>query len=411
LKKKILFWLHTKSWIKKNYYFVSNYFDVEPKCAQDFNFGYRIEVETFPVDITTTGVTRKDNSPNELLHLIDGKKVIFTIDVSGSMADDPIDNCNEYEPRNRKGCCLKKWLIGFFDELSDDTEVSVIPYGWPPDCTREKLFSMTKLDGNRETLKKKIRDYLIKSNVGTPMCTALEQSFIYGDEIDADIIVLLTDGKENCCCKTWRFGCSGAPGEYDSAHYAEEYKDTGIAVYTVGFGSTNVDDDMLEKIADITYGKYFKAETCEELIPEPKEKINVNIKSMHWSFGDLSFSEKDALKEINTVSVPVVVYINQSTFLPGSMKITLVNGELEQFVGFVESSCRIKTESNLEMYLHYPIEFTEKEDGKYICMKILNENKCQKLNCDKEIEFSGIQRPGNYKFYSKIENGKLKIVI
>jgi len=55
-------------------YFSDNYFDVEPDCAKDFTYGYRVEVETLPVNISTIEELRRGGAFGEILELINGKK-------------------------------------------------------------------------------------------------------------------------------------------------------------------------------------------------------------------------------------------------------------------------------------------------------------------------------------------------
>jgi len=383
--------------------FSQKYSDVEPDCAKDFTYGYRVEVETLPVNISTVESSRGESVFGELLELIDGKKTMFIIDLSGSMRQSA-GKCEDYTIVNTKLCCLKKFLIGFIEEMDENSEISVLPYAYPP-CERERLFDFMPIAGNQEFMEGKIVG--LKAEGGTPMCVAFKNGFEYAINENAEAIVLLTDGCENCCCKRGGGGCP--TGDYSSVDIANEYSYSGIPVYTVGFG-VGVCKTDLDKISEKTHGEFFEAKTCEELVSKPKEQINVTIKPMKWSFGDSVFSEKDALDQKNIISLPVMVYVNQSTFLPAKMKIILVKGELEQLVGFIEASCVTEKSLSLDMKLDYPVTFEKRQDGNYICMQF-NEKKCQKLGCKKEIEFSNIQRPGHYKFYSNIENGVLKIVV
>lgn len=137
----------------------------------------------------------------------------------------------------------------------------------------------------------------------------------------------------------------------------------------------------------------------------------VNIESNKWSFGDFQFSKNEALENEITISVPVVVWYNASALLPATMEITLVNGELEKLTGFVEQTCLAGIDAIFNMNLHYPVYLDLQQGKSYLCMKFFDEERCQKLTCEKEIKFEGIKTPGYYKIYSKIEGNILKIVV
>lgn len=157
-------------------------------------------------------------------------------------------------------------------------------------------------------------------------------------------------------------------------------------------------------VRDFNFGYRVEVKTFPVDISEP---INVEIESDIWTFGDREFSEDEALEEKISVSIPVVVSYDQSTFLPGTMRITLVKGELEELIGFIEETCFTERESVLTLYLNYPVNL----NGNKICMGFKSGEKCQKLACGKTIIFDGVERPGNYKFYSRHENGVLRILV
>lgn len=156
---------------------------------------------------------------------------------------------------------------------------------------------------------------------------------------------------------------------------------------------------------DFNFGYRVKVKTFPVNISEP---INVEIESDIWTFGDKEFSEDETLEEKIGVSIPVVIRYDQSTFLPGTMRITLVNGKLERLIGFIEETCFTEKESVLTLYLNYPVRL---RNGNKMCMEFKSGEKCQKLACEKTIIFDGIERPGNYKLYSRHENGVLKILV
>jgi len=172
--------------------------------------------------------------------------------------------------------------------------------------------------------------------------------------------------------------------------------------------SSNFDELEPDCVRDFNFGYRVKVKTFPVNISTlGPETINIEIESDIWTFGDREFSEDESLEEMIRVSIPVVVRYDQSAFLPGMMSITLVNGELERLAGFIEESCFTEKESTLTLHLNYPVELK----GNKICMKFKSGDKCQKLACEKTIEFHEIERPGNYKFYSRYEDEILKILV
>jgi len=158
-------------------------------------------------------------------------------------------------------------------------------------------------------------------------------------------------------------------------------------------------------------GEYFEAKTCEELLSETKEILNVEIPGEAWEFGDSDFSKDEALKSSVKVSIPVILRYNISTFVPGRMSIILVNGGFESLIGFIEQSCLTETDLITSLFLHYPTSLDIIDGKNYLCMEFFDEKRCQRFGCEKSIEFDGTKTPGNYKIYSRHENNILKIII
>jgi len=377
--------------------FVDNFGELEPNCVRDFEYGYRVKVETFPIDMKTEAFPEEGSVFSRVKKLINGEKVVFLVDVSGSMGTDGGECDVDVDPDypDKKICCLKKFMIAFINGMEDESMITIVPYGDENECDPVELFPFTELEGNRDMMIGNVTEFIPID--GTPMCKALEKGFQLGSG-DADAIVLLTDGCENKCCEREK-----------SQDVAQEYKDMGIPVYTIAYGFQAC-PQPLKEIARITNGEYFDARKCEELIPGP-EPLDIIIPSESWSFGDSAFSREDALEESVKVSIPVIISYNSTISVPGKMTITLVEGELERLVGFIEKSCLTERSSTTSLYLHYPTHLeTENEESK-ICMEVEGKKRCQTLACKKEIDFHGNEVSGNYKIYSRLEDDKLKIVI
>lgn len=379
--------LHSIIDVKKLDDFVANFPDVEPSCARDYKFNYRIRVETLPIDITSTEVTKKHRGVfGEILEMIDGKKTLFVLDSSGSMssAAGPVSKIE----------CLKHFMKRFVEELSPGSGIAMIVYGLStgdkcrselgkPGCCIKKFSDLAILDGNRGTLLPLIDS--LSPTANTPIALALEEGFSYSKNNGINTIVLLTDGEETC----------DAPKR--AVEVARAHKDDGIVVHTIGFGSTGIDFDLLKDVAKLTGGKFFDARLCEELVEtKPKEQINVNIPPMVWEFGSSTFSKDDSLKRKITTSIPINVYFNENRILPARMIITIADGEMETFINSIEQSCSTLRASKTPMFFSYPTYIESKNGNYYVCMDFISGKECQRIACDIPVEFQGIKNPGNY---------------
>lgn len=155
----------------------------------------------------------------------------------------------------------------------------------------------------------------------------------------------------------------------------------------------------------------FPFEMSSSKVRGNEELLTVTIPPMFWSFGDLEFSEKEALKESISVSAPIVVFINETTFVPGKMTVTMVGGELEELRGFVDKSCLTGINFQESFTFHYPVSFEKTNLAYSVCLEINNKKICQKLACKKTIDFPGILSSGHYIIYSKNEDALLKVIV
>ncbi|MEM5853199.1 MAG: VWA domain-containing protein [Candidatus Aenigmatarchaeota archaeon] len=373
----------------------SKFNDIQPDCARDFDFGYRVDVETFPLYISSAEVERKGGVFGKLLSIINGKKVVFVLDVSGSMGNYG-GKCDVDHDRDTKICCLKLFMYGFIEGMSDDSEIAVIPFGDESGCNPRLLFDFTRLNGfsTREELKKKISSLSPKH--GTPMAAGLKKGFEYAFANGGEAIVLLTDGVENECIPP------------NSIDVARSFKYTGIPVYTVAYGSV-ADTGVLQEIASISNGQFFDARMCEELVSKPKESLEVEIPPMKWSFGDAEFSRKESLRQKISVSIPINVLVDEKTIIPGKMTITIFDGELEEFRGFLDKSCLTNTNFRKTFTFHYPLHFDS--SNKKLCLEIDGKEFCQKIKCEKNIKFPKKISPGKYDVIIRNEGDELEVMI
>jgi len=152
----------------------------------------------------------------------------------------------------------------------------------------------------------------------------------------------------------------------------------------------------------------FEIETSKES-PKTKKTLSVKIDPEKWEFGDSVFSVDDAFKKSMTISIPITVYYDNSKFVPGKMKITLVMGKLESVVGFVEMACSEPGEQTSSMVLTYPVDIEKIQGENHVCMYFLENKKCQRLSCQKDIQFTKTESSGTFIFHSIVSNNILKI--
>jgi len=203
--------------------------------------------------------------------------VSFVLDESGSMWSQADPSCNPYRP-DYEDCPSKleaaqdaaRDFVGTIDESKD--RIGLIGYNHEPDY---ELVSGKWYFSNDQS---KVNDTINTTNSGgnTRIDLGLADSNTMFDmksnETKRKISILLTDG-ENVCDNR---GCDADSKTVEQAKYAD---DQGITVFTVGFGPDyNLDESLLESVADETGGDYYHAEDAEEL-REAFEDISTRIKA------------------------------------------------------------------------------------------------------------------------------------
>lgn len=155
---------------------------------------------------------------------------ILSIDSSGSMADN--------DPEGLRKVAARK----FVDALVPGDRVGAIDF----DDVIERKLPLTTDFGSAKVFIDQVND-----SGGTDLRPAVEGAL---DELDTStdpkrrrIVVLLTDGE----------------GTYDES-LTQRAKDSKTTIYTVGLGE-NIDDELLQNIADTTGGKYYKVKSADGL--------------------------------------------------------------------------------------------------------------------------------------------------
>lgn len=216
----------------------------------------------------------------ESVHRAEGIDIVLAIDASGSMAaEDFVMKGKRY---NRLDI-VKEVVREFVKERTNDrlglVAFARLAYTVSP-LTTDHSWLLTNLD--------RVKLGLIED--GTAVGSAIVSSVARLENSDAKskVIVLLTDGVNN----------AGKTGPIEAARVAEAF---GIKIYTIGAGTKGrvpfpatdpwgrtvyqnvvieLDEDMLQEVAAITGGKYFRATDTESLrdiygVIDALEKVDI----------------------------------------------------------------------------------------------------------------------------------------
>lgn len=202
----------------------------------------------------------------ETVHSSEGIDIVLTIDASGSMA---AEDFNINRERVNRLTIVKNVVENFIDKREND-RIGLITFAG-------LAYTVCPLTIDYSWLKENLSQVeLGLMEDGTAVGSAIASSISRLKESDAKskIVVLLTDGVNNA-------------GDIDPIQAANVAKSLGIKVYTVGAGSngyvpfpakdffgrnvyrrvlTELDENTLKKVADITGGKYFRATDTESLV-------------------------------------------------------------------------------------------------------------------------------------------------
>ncbi len=168
--------------------------------------------------------------------------VVLVLDRSGSMSGSKIADA-------------KTAAKAFLDFTDDIDRVGLITFSRDVSIESDLEFMNS---ANKDFLKSEIDSFKVSAAGTTNIYEAIKTAndlLIDSAREDIPLVeILLTDGRHNY------------PAVPDGAFeaLAEETRDRGIVIYTIGLGS-DVDSDRLRMIADITDGEYYFAPTSEEL--------------------------------------------------------------------------------------------------------------------------------------------------
>ncbi len=190
--------------------------------------------------------------------LTEGIDIILAVDVSGSM------RAEDFKPRNR--LAVAKEVVADFVEGRVSDRIGMVVFA-------SQSFTQCPLTLDHDVLLELLESVEIgmideeSTAIGLGVATATNR--LRKSDADSRVIILLTDGRNNA-------------GEIDPITAAQAAKALGIRIYTVAAGTpeggpipvydpirgkryvnapTDIDEDTLVEIADITGGAYFRAKT------------------------------------------------------------------------------------------------------------------------------------------------------
>jgi len=189
----------------------------------------------------------------------EGVDIALALDISGSMAS------LDFEPQNRLEAA-KQVIAGFIAERPYD-RIGLVIFA-------SEAFNQSPMTLDHQMVDRSLQDVHLATDLGLEDGTAIglglanAANMLAQGDADSKVVILLTDGVNNS-------------GQIDPLTAAEAAAALGIQVYTIGaarpgqvpvpvpgiFGGTQIayqesalDEDTLQQVADITGGKYYRAE-------------------------------------------------------------------------------------------------------------------------------------------------------
>jgi Ca-activated chloride channel family protein len=218
----------------------------------------------------------------------EGVQIALAVDISGSMAS------LDFEPDNRLEA--SKQVIARFMEERPFDQFGLVVFA-------SEAYNQSPLTLDRNMLTRSLEQVELATELGLEDGTAIglglanAAGMLANIEADSKVVVLLTDGVNNS-------------GQIDPLTAAEAAKALGIKVYTIGaarpgqvpvpvqnlFGGTEIvyqeseiDEATLQQIADLTGGKYFRAEDTaalqaiyDEINQLEKSEIEVDVFNQYF---------------------------------------------------------------------------------------------------------------------------------
>lgn len=225
----------------------------------------------------------------ETIHKAEGIDIVLAVDASGSMAAEDFNVGNKRVNRLQ---AVKDVVENFIKARTND-RIGLVAFAG-------LAYTVCPLTMDNEWLQKNLeRIELGLIDDGTAIGSAIVSSLsrLKASDAKSKVMILLTDGMNN----------SGQVDPIDAARAAEAF---GIKIYTIGAGTkgyapfpqyvfgrkvytqrlSDLDEESLKKIADITGGQYFRATDIDSL-SEVYKKIDELEKTEIEEFGYFEYEE------------------------------------------------------------------------------------------------------------------------
>ena len=202
-------------------------------------------LEATAIALTVVALARPQHIEHETVRDSEGLDILLAIDTSGSMRSP--DMGRGLSPLSRLDAA--KTVMQRFVAARPDDRLGLLVFG-------EEAYVQVPPTLDATVLVDFIGD--LEIGMAGPNATAVGDAVAVGvkrlKDLDAPskLLILVTDGKSN----------SGTVQPIDAAKAA---KALGVKVYTIGVGTSQIDDRELQAVAQITGGKYYPAPTLSDL--------------------------------------------------------------------------------------------------------------------------------------------------
>jgi hypothetical protein len=368
---------------------------LEPECARNFNYRFRVKVEKFNQTRTFKILPGDIPYPGN-------RDIVLIFDDSASML-------------GQKMTVAKQAALKLLECADETDRLAIVTFSEV--CGVVEKAPLTDLTSDN---KKKLAGIIsaIDAKTGTPLIDSIRKAVdILNEESNPNkfrMIILMTDGRESCCSACSMPGYDICPDIckgivcHDVSTIVPQY----IPIYTIGYYVDSIGESELKCVAERTNGKYYYAEIrdlsrvfCKivggKIEPEETE---------FWYFGVQDHSPGDALKLTIEISSPVSIRISENKIQPGLLTVTVHKGELEQFSGIIDKVCFTEINFFGQFFFSYPTYVKNVDNKNFLCMNYKNTESCLRLSCDREIEFPQIT-PGSYRVWVKSEAGKIIVSV
>jgi hypothetical protein len=384
--------------------FTKKYSDVEPECARDYKYRFSVEVEKY-------NLTRIFERKYPQIPFPGNRDIVLIFDNSGSMKGGKLDTA--------RAAALK--MI----DCADSTDrLAVVIFGDGQGdsyvCDAIQKTKLTFLDNESKSYFTGVLS-TVQAFFGTPLEKSLKKAVEVLEKESTDpgrskMIILMTDGGENCCngCESCKCGKT-----YECVNYCkdslcnnvEKIVPKGIPVFPIGFLVDALAEKALKCVASKTNGIYFPATESElaKIFCEigGGEILKENVE--RWSFGVQDHSYSDALKSSVSISTGVPIRYGETKVQPGLVTIIVYDGELERLTGLVDNVCSTGIEMSEDMILSYATYTKTVGNKNLICMNSGKEF-CSVFSCKRDVEMPDLA-PGHYLLKAGLENGKIVVKV